>query len=64
MSSSSPITTCLPASGSNINKAELPPNALVLPPTTQLQALLTIIRNEKTQRSAHSPLCLMIDHVW
>jgi uracil phosphoribosyltransferase len=49
---SSPVrhTTSLPASGCNINKAELPPNALVLPPTTQLQALLTIIRDEKTQR--------------
>lgn len=44
------ITTCLPASGSNVNKAELPENALVLPPTTQLKALLTIIRDEKTQR--------------
>lgn len=44
------ITTCLPASGSNVNKATLPDNALVLPPTTQLKALLTIIRDEKTQR--------------
>lgn len=26
------ITTCLPASGSNIHKAELPGNAFVLPP--------------------------------
>ncbi|WVQ75073.1 uracil phosphoribosyltransferase [Cryptococcus sp. DSM 104548] len=44
------ITTCLPASGSNTNKAELPDNALVLPPTSQLQSLLTIIRDEQTQR--------------
>lgn len=43
-------TTCIPASGTNINKAQLPDNALVLPPTPQLQALLTIIRDEKTQR--------------
>ncbi|ORY34910.1 putative uracil phosphoribosyltransferase 1 [Naematelia encephala] len=50
MSSPNPATTCLPASGSNANRAELPENALVLPPTTQLQALLTIIRDEKTQR--------------
>ncbi|ODO06876.1 uracil phosphoribosyltransferase [Cryptococcus amylolentus CBS 6273] len=48
--SSSRITTCLPASGSNIHKAELPDNALVLPPTSQLQSLLTIIRDEQTQR--------------
>ncbi|OWZ43825.1 uracil phosphoribosyltransferase [Cryptococcus neoformans Tu401-1] len=44
------ITTCLPASGSNIHKAELPGNAFVLPPTSQLQSLLTIIRDETTQR--------------
>ena len=43
-------TTCIPASGTNVNKAELPGNAFVLPPTLQLQALLTIIRNEKTAR--------------
>lgn len=45
-------TTCIPASKSNVNKAELPDNALLLPPTLQLQALLTIIRDEKTQRCA------------
>ncbi|KAE8542448.1 hypothetical protein D1P53_001227 [Cryptococcus gattii VGV] len=44
------ITTCLPASGSNVHKAELPGNAFVLPPTSQLQSLLTIIRDETTQR--------------
>ncbi|KAK1923482.1 putative uracil phosphoribosyltransferase 1 [Papiliotrema laurentii] len=43
-------TTCIPASKTNVNKVELPSNALVLPPTSQLQALLTIIRDEKTQR--------------
>ena len=43
-------TTCIPASGTNVNKVELPDNAFVLAPTLQLQALLTIIRNEKTQR--------------
>lgn len=41
-------TTCLPALGAN--QSELASNALVLPPTTQLQALLTIIRDENTQR--------------
>ena len=50
MISPGPVITSLPASGSNVNKAELPDNALVLPPTHQLQALLTIIRDEKTQR--------------
>ncbi|KAI9633065.1 uracil phosphoribosyltransferase 1 [Dioszegia hungarica] len=43
-------TISLPASGCNVNQAELPDNALILPPTHQLQALLTIIRDEKTQR--------------
>ncbi len=50
MVSPNPITTCLPASGANANQAELPDNAMVLPPTLQLQALLTIIRDEGTQR--------------
>nr|XP_018260173.1 uracil phosphoribosyltransferase [Kwoniella dejecticola CBS 10117]OBR82331.1 uracil phosphoribosyltransferase [Kwoniella dejecticola CBS 10117] len=50
MSSPNVITTCLPASGSNVHKVELPENALVLSPTRQLQSLLTIIRDEKTQR--------------
>ncbi|WVW86800.1 uracil phosphoribosyltransferase [Kwoniella bestiolae CBS 10118] len=50
MSSPNPTTTCLPASGSNVHKVELPENALVLAPTRQLQSLLTIIRDEKTQR--------------
>nr|ODN95579.1 cellular nucleic acid-binding protein [Cryptococcus depauperatus CBS 7855] len=44
------ITTCLPASGRNTHKAELPGNAFLLPPTSQLQSLLTIIRDETTQR--------------
>ncbi|CAD6568164.1 MAG: Uracil phosphoribosyltransferase, synthesizes UMP from uracil [Tremellales sp. Tagirdzhanova-0007] len=43
-------TTCLPASGANANNVKLPENAMVLPPTLQLQALLTIIRDECTQR--------------
>jgi uracil phosphoribosyltransferase len=43
-------TISLLASESNAKNVKLPPNALVLPPTTQLQALLTIIRDEKTQR--------------
>ncbi|WWC92922.1 uracil phosphoribosyltransferase [Kwoniella dendrophila CBS 6074] len=47
MSSPKTTTTCLPAS---THKAELPENALVLPPTRQLQSLLTIIRDEKTHR--------------
>ncbi|WWD20192.1 uracil phosphoribosyltransferase [Kwoniella shandongensis] len=50
MSSPTPTTTCLPASGTNVNKAHLPEGALVLAPTRQLQSLLTIIRDEKTQR--------------
>nr|ODN91114.1 uracil phosphoribosyltransferase [Cryptococcus depauperatus CBS 7841] len=44
------ITTCLPASGRNTHKTELPGNAFLLPPTSQLQSLLTIIRDETTQR--------------
>jgi len=47
---SSPTTTTRPASGSNANRAHLPDNALVLAPTAQLQALLTVIRDEKTPR--------------
>ncbi|KAK4689239.1 uracil phosphoribosyltransferase, partial [Tremellales sp. Uapishka_1] len=50
MSTPVPTTTTLPASGCNANKAKLPENALILPATTQLQALLTVIRDEKTQR--------------
>jgi uracil phosphoribosyltransferase len=50
MATTEKVITSLPASGSNVNKAQLPDNALVLPPTAQLQALLTIIRDEKTQR--------------
>ncbi|KAH8086427.1 putative uracil phosphoribosyltransferase 1 [Filobasidium floriforme] len=46
-------TTTLPASSmsrSNPSCGNLPTNALVLPATAQLQALLTIIRDVKTQR--------------
>ena len=54
MATTERVITSLPASGSNVNKAQLPDNALVLPPTAQLQALLTIIRDEKTQRYVSS----------
>lgn len=50
MATTGKVINSLPASGSNVNKAQLPDSALVLPPTAQLQALLTIIRDEKTQR--------------
>jgi len=54
MATTERVINSLPASGSNVNKAQLPDNALVLPPTAQLQALLTIIRDEKTQRYVSS----------
>lgn len=50
MASPNTATTSLPASGTNSHQVSLPDNALVLPATTQLQALLTVIRNEQTQR--------------
>ncbi|EIW71641.1 hypothetical protein TREMEDRAFT_67876 [Tremella mesenterica DSM 1558] len=62
MSLSTPAKTIsIPASGCNINKAQLPDNALVLPPTTQLQALLTIIRNEKTQSTSDRIIRLLVE---
>ncbi|WWC73553.1 uracil phosphoribosyltransferase [Kwoniella pini CBS 10737] len=61
MSSPNVITTCLPASGSNVHKVELPENALVLSPTRQLQSLLTIIRDEKTQRTSDRIIRLLVE---
>lgn len=53
MSSSASTTTIHAAQGSSSNNPlceQLPKNALVLPATHQLQALLTIIRDKRTQR--------------
>ncbi|WVQ95972.1 uracil phosphoribosyltransferase [Kwoniella sp. CBS 9459] len=61
MSSPNPVSTCLPASGSNVNKAQLPENALVLAPTRQLQSLLTIIRDEKTQSTSDRIIRLLVE---
>lgn len=43
------MATTAPAAASD-KKYELPSNAIVLPPTAQLQALLTLIRDENTHR--------------
>ncbi|KAL1408225.1 Uracil phosphoribosyltransferase, synthesizes UMP from uracil [Vanrija albida] len=42
-------------------KYELPSNAIVLPPTAQLQALLTLIRDEKTQRYSDRIIRLLVE---
>ncbi|GFZ50043.1 uracil phosphoribosyltransferase [Saitozyma sp. JCM 24511] len=54
-------TISLLASESNAKNVKLPPNALVLPPTTQLQALLTIIRDEKTQSTSDRIIRLLVE---
>ncbi|ORX37858.1 uracil phosphoribosyltransferase-domain-containing protein [Kockovaella imperatae] len=43
------------------HRPSLPDGAMVLPPTLQLQALLTIIRDEKTQRTSDRIIRLLVE---